>query len=155
MTTEPTTTNELVARELCDAVKRAARPSPTDIECPTCNAWVGWACKGEGYGYHAAGYHPSRVRIAEQTHQHRARVAELELALYEASILALYPRQASAGLTFPPGGRSIADRVLDLLAKINVTQCQICGDFFRRGPTSRDHDRFANRICGGEECGRR
>ena len=33
---------------------------PTDIECPTCGAWVGWACEGDDYGYHAAGYHPAR-----------------------------------------------------------------------------------------------
>ena len=39
---------------------------PTDVECPTCDAWVGWACKGANYGYHAAGYHPSRQRAAEQ-----------------------------------------------------------------------------------------
>lgn len=28
----------------------------TDVECPTCGAWVGWACEGSDYGYHAAGY---------------------------------------------------------------------------------------------------
>jgi hypothetical protein len=39
---------------------------PTDVSCPTCEAWVGWACKGKNYGYHAAGYHPSRQRAAEQ-----------------------------------------------------------------------------------------
>ena len=39
---------------------------PTDVECPTCNAWVGWACEGEDYGYHAAGYHPSRERAAAE-----------------------------------------------------------------------------------------
>lgn len=38
---------------------------PTDVECPTCHAWVGWACEGRGYGYHAAGYHRSRQRAAE------------------------------------------------------------------------------------------
>ena len=38
----------------------------TDVECPTCHAWVGWACEGKNYGYHAAGYHPSRRRAAEQ-----------------------------------------------------------------------------------------
>jgi hypothetical protein len=37
----------------------------TAVECPTCGAWVGWACKGADYGYHAAGYHPSRERAAE------------------------------------------------------------------------------------------
>ena len=37
----------------------------TDVACPTCGAWVGWACKGSDYGYHAAGYHPSRQRAAE------------------------------------------------------------------------------------------
>jgi len=37
---------------------------PTAVECPTCDAWVGWACKGGDYGYHAAGYHPSRERAA-------------------------------------------------------------------------------------------
>ncbi len=38
----------------------------TSIECPTCDAWVGWACKGKNYGYHAAGYHPAREKIAAQ-----------------------------------------------------------------------------------------
>ena len=38
----------------------------TDVECPTCHAWVGWACEGANYGYHAAGYHPSRQRAAER-----------------------------------------------------------------------------------------
>ncbi len=38
----------------------------TDVECPTCGAWVGWACEGADYGYHAAGYHPSRQRAAER-----------------------------------------------------------------------------------------
>jgi hypothetical protein len=38
----------------------------TDVECPTCHAWIGWACKGKNYGYHAAGYHPSRQRAAEK-----------------------------------------------------------------------------------------
>jgi len=37
---------------------------PPSVECPTCHAWVGWACTGSGYGYHAAGYHPSRVTEA-------------------------------------------------------------------------------------------
>jgi len=36
----------------------------TDVECPTCDTWVGWACKGKNYGYHAAGYHPARERAA-------------------------------------------------------------------------------------------
>ena len=36
----------------------------TSIACPTCHAWVGWACKGTDYGYHAAGYHPSREKTA-------------------------------------------------------------------------------------------
>jgi len=39
----------------------------TDVDCPTCGAWVGWACEGKNYGYHAAGYHPSRQRAAERT----------------------------------------------------------------------------------------
>ena len=43
------------------------RVHATDVECPTCNAWVGWACKGPDYGYHAAGYHPSRQRAAESS----------------------------------------------------------------------------------------
>ena len=38
----------------------------TDIECPTCSAWVGWACEGKNYGYHAAGYHRARERAAER-----------------------------------------------------------------------------------------
>lgn len=37
---------------------------PTSVECPTCGAWVGWACDGRGYGYHAAGYHRARERAA-------------------------------------------------------------------------------------------
>lgn len=37
-----------------------------DVECPTCHAWVGWACEGRDYGYHAAGYHPSRQRAADR-----------------------------------------------------------------------------------------
>lgn len=36
----------------------------TSVECPTCHAWIGWACNGRDYGYHAAGYHPSRERAA-------------------------------------------------------------------------------------------
>jgi len=36
----------------------------TAVECPTCGAWIGWACKGPSYGYHAAGYHPARERAA-------------------------------------------------------------------------------------------
>ena len=36
----------------------------TSIECPTCDAWVGWACEGRNYGYHAAGYHRSREKAA-------------------------------------------------------------------------------------------
>lgn len=39
----------------------------TDVECPTCHARVGWACNGRDYGYHAAGYHPSRQRAAERS----------------------------------------------------------------------------------------
>lgn len=38
----------------------------TDVECPTCGAWVGWACEGPDYGYHAAGYHEARERAAER-----------------------------------------------------------------------------------------
>ena len=38
----------------------------TSVECPTCDAWVGWACNGDDYGYHAAGYHPAREQIAAQ-----------------------------------------------------------------------------------------
>lgn len=38
--------------------------NPTAVECPTCSAWVGWACGGRGYGYHAAGYHPARHEAA-------------------------------------------------------------------------------------------
>lgn len=36
----------------------------TSVECPTCGAWVGWACEGEDYGCHADGYHPARERAA-------------------------------------------------------------------------------------------
>lgn len=43
------------------------RPAdPTDVECPTCGAWEGWACEGDDYGYHAAGYHPARHEAAER-----------------------------------------------------------------------------------------
>lgn len=37
-----------------------------EIECPTCGAWEGWACEGDDYGYHAAGYHPARHEAAER-----------------------------------------------------------------------------------------
>lgn len=43
--------------------------SVTDVECPVCGAWVGWACEGPNYGYHATGYHPSRQRAAEHRYQ--------------------------------------------------------------------------------------
>jgi len=51
----------------------SARVDATEVECPVCAAWVGWACEGPDYGYHAAGYHPSRQRAAEQRHQATAR----------------------------------------------------------------------------------
>lgn len=38
----------------------------TVVECPSCHAWIGWACNGPNYGYHAAGYHRSRVRAARK-----------------------------------------------------------------------------------------
>lgn len=44
----------------------ATRVHATDVECPVCDAWVGWACEGPDYGYHAAGYHRSRERAAEK-----------------------------------------------------------------------------------------
>ena len=46
----------------------ASTAHATDVECPvkSCGAWVGWACQGQGYGYHAAGYHPSRQRAADR-----------------------------------------------------------------------------------------
>lgn len=37
------------------------------VECPTCYAWVGWACQGRNYGYHAAGYHRARLKLARET----------------------------------------------------------------------------------------
>jgi hypothetical protein len=43
-----------------------ARVDATDVECPVCDAWIGWACNGSNYGYHAAGYHPLRQRAAER-----------------------------------------------------------------------------------------
>lgn len=43
----------------------------TEIECPTCGAWVGWACNGNNYGYHAAGYHPARERAAARAAKSR------------------------------------------------------------------------------------
>lgn len=52
----------------------------TDVECPTCGAWVGWACEGADYGYHAAGYHPSRQRAAERA----AAAKEIDLSTPEA-----------------------------------------------------------------------
>ncbi|HSX22826.1 MAG TPA: hypothetical protein VLE97_08655 [Gaiellaceae bacterium] len=47
-------------------VTETTRVDATSVECPTCHAWVGWSCKGPNYGYHAAGYHPSRERAAER-----------------------------------------------------------------------------------------
>ena len=38
----------------------------TVVECPTCHARIGWACKGTDYGYHAAGYHPARHEAAQR-----------------------------------------------------------------------------------------
>lgn len=38
----------------------------TIVQCPTCHAWVGWACNGTEYGYHAAGYHAARVELARK-----------------------------------------------------------------------------------------
>lgn len=51
--------------------ERSSRDIVTDhsvnatlVECPTCGAWVGWACEGAEYGYHAAGYHARRIKLA-------------------------------------------------------------------------------------------
>ena len=44
----------------------SAAVDATDVECPVCGAWVDWACEGPDYGYHAAGYHPSRQRAADR-----------------------------------------------------------------------------------------
>lgn len=44
-----------------------------DIECPTCGAMAGWACEGEDYGYHAAGYHATRHVAARRTPFEEAR----------------------------------------------------------------------------------
>lgn len=44
---------------------KSHRVSATSVEGPVCYAWVGWACEGPNYGYHAAGYHPARQRAAE------------------------------------------------------------------------------------------
>ncbi len=41
----------------------------TSVECPTCGAWKGWACEGDDYGYHAAGYHPARHEAARRAKQ--------------------------------------------------------------------------------------
>lgn len=41
-----------------------AKVNTTSVECPTCGAWVGWACSGRNYGYHAAGYHRAREKAA-------------------------------------------------------------------------------------------
>jgi len=38
----------------------------TLVECPTCGVWIGWACEGDDYGYHAAGYHLAREKLASQ-----------------------------------------------------------------------------------------
>ena len=46
-------------------MKRLEGHKPTDVTCPTCSAWEGWACEGDDYGYHAAGYHPARHAAAE------------------------------------------------------------------------------------------
>ena len=43
---------------------KAHAPHATDVECPTCGAWTGWACEGDDYGYHGAGYHPAREQAA-------------------------------------------------------------------------------------------
>jgi hypothetical protein len=48
------------------AVRAASNVAATDVACPACGAWVGWACEGPNYGYHAAGYHPSRQRAADR-----------------------------------------------------------------------------------------
>lgn len=40
--------------------RSTTRVDATIIVCPTCGAWIGWACEGPDYGYHAAGYHLSR-----------------------------------------------------------------------------------------------
>jgi hypothetical protein len=42
---------------------------PTIVECPTCAAWVGWACEGDDYGYHGAGYHPTRHEAARRAQE--------------------------------------------------------------------------------------
>ncbi len=36
---------------------------PTEVECPTCAAWAGWACGGA----HCEGYHRSRIEAARAT----------------------------------------------------------------------------------------
>jgi hypothetical protein len=41
----------------------------TDVECPVCFAWEGWACEGDDYGYHAAGYHLERHEAARRAHE--------------------------------------------------------------------------------------
>jgi len=56
------------------------RVDPTEVECPTCGAWVGWACEGRDYGYHAAGYHRSRQVAAERA----AAAKEIDLTATEA-----------------------------------------------------------------------
>jgi hypothetical protein len=53
----------------------------TDVECPTCYAWVGWACNGSNYGYHAAGYHPARERAAKRADEAKA----IDLATLQAT----------------------------------------------------------------------
>lgn len=52
----------MTAREITPTVAGA---HPTDVACPMCDAWVGWACESDDYGYHAAGYHPARHALAD------------------------------------------------------------------------------------------
>lgn len=53
---------------------------PTTVECPTCGARVGWACEGANYGYHAAGYHRSRQRAADQAASTKVRARHAKVS---------------------------------------------------------------------------
>jgi hypothetical protein len=43
---------------------------PESVECPTCGAWVGWACNeshaGRYGGSHVDPFHPARCRLARK-----------------------------------------------------------------------------------------
>ena len=68
----------------------------TNVPCPTCGVWEGWACEGDDYGYHTAGYHRARHEAARR-------------ARHDGACL-LHPREIPAE---PP--RSISDTLQGML----------------------------------------